>query len=174
MDFEKYTDRAKGFLQAAQTLAQRSGHQQITPEHLLKVLIEDKEGLASNLIRAAGGDPKAVATATDASLDKIARVEGGSGQVYLAPETNRLFGEAEKLAQKAGDSFVTVERILLAMTLAKSTTAAKALAAGGISAQSLNAAIEQIRKGRKAWQLSPDREDLDVQMWAEYACPANP
>jgi ATP-dependent Clp protease ATP-binding subunit ClpB len=156
MDFEKYTERAKGFVQAAQGLAQRRGHQQITPEHLLKALIEDKEGLASNLIRAAGGDPKNVANATDAALDKIARVEGGSGQVYLAPETNRLFGEAEKLAEKAGDSFVTVERILLAMTLAKSTPAAQALAAGGITAQSLNAAIEQIRKGRKADSASAE------------------
>src|SRR5690348_8800006 len=150
MDFEKYTERAKGFIQAAQNLAQRRAHQQITPEHLLKVLIEDKEGLASNLIRAAGGDPRTVSAAVDASLDKLARVEGGNGQVYLTQETNRLFNEAEKLAEKAGDSFVTVERLLLAMTLAKDTPAAKALAAGGITAQSLNAAIEQIRKGRKA------------------------
>jgi ATP-dependent Clp protease ATP-binding subunit ClpB len=150
MDFEKYTERAKGFIQAAQGLAQRRAHQQITPEHLLKVLIEDKEGLAPNLIRAAGGDPRAVTAAVDAALDKLARVEGGSGQVYLTQETNRLFNEAEKLAEKAGDSFVTVERLLLAMTLAKDTPAAKALAAGGITAQSLNAAIEQIRKGRKA------------------------
>ena len=156
MDFEKYTERAKGFVQAAQTLAQRRAHQQITPEHLLKVLIEDKEGLASNLVRAAGGDPKAVSSAVDAALDKLARVEGGNGQVYLAQETNRLFGEAEKLAEKAGDSFVTVERLLLAMTLAKDTPAAKALAAGGISAQSLNAAIEQIRKGRKADSASAE------------------
>ncbi len=156
MDFEKYTERAKGFVQAAQTLAQRRAHQQITPEHLLKVLIEDKEGLASNLVRAAGGDPKAVSGAVDAALDKLARVEGGSGQVYLGQETNRLFGEAEKLAEKAGDSFVTVERLLLAMTLAKDTPAAKALAAGGISAQSLNAAIEKIRKGRKADSASAE------------------
>ncbi|HKT17189.1 MAG TPA: ATP-dependent chaperone ClpB [Stellaceae bacterium] len=156
MDFEKYTERAKGFVQAAQALAQRRAHQQITPEHLLKVLIEDKEGLASNLIRAAGGDPRAVSTAVDAALDKLARVEGGSGQIYLTQETNRLFNEAEKLAEKAGDSFVTVERLLLAMTLAKDTPAAKALAAGGISAQSLNAAIEQIRKGRKADSASAE------------------
>jgi len=156
MDFEKYTERAKGFIQAAQNLAQRRAHQQITPEHLLKVLIEDKEGLASNLIRAAGGDPRAVSAAVDASLDKLARVEGGNGQVYLTSETNRLFNEAEKLAEKAGDSFVTVERLLLAMTLAKDTPAAKALAAGGITAQTLNAAIEQIRKGRKADSASAE------------------
>ena len=156
MDFEKYTERAKGFVQAAQTLAQRRGQQQITPEHLLKVLIDDKEGLCSNLIRAAGGDPKAVAGAVDAALEKLPRVEGGSGQVYLSPEMNRLFGEAEKVAEKAGDSFVTVERLLLAMTLDRNTPAAKALAAAGISAQSLNAAIEQIRKGRTADSASAE------------------
>jgi ATP-dependent Clp protease ATP-binding subunit ClpB len=150
MDFEKYTERAKGFVQAAQLLAQRRGHQQFTPEHLLKVLIEDKEGLSANLIHAAGGDPKIVLGAVDAALDKLPRVEGGSGQVYLTPELNRLFNEAEKLAEKAGDSFVTVERLLLAMTLDRNTPSAKALAAAGITAQSLNAAIEQIRKGRKA------------------------
>jgi ATP-dependent Clp protease ATP-binding subunit ClpB len=156
MDFEKYTERAKGFVQAAQTLAQRRGQQQITPEHLLKVLIDDKEGLASNLIRAAGGDPKAVASAVDTALDKLPRVEGGSGQVYLSSELNRLFTEAEKVAEKAGDSFVTVERLLLAMTLDRNTPAAKALAAAGISAQSLNAAIEQIRKGRTADSASAE------------------
>src|SRR5579862_1237460 len=150
MDFEKYTERAKGFVQAAQMLAQRRGNQQITPEHLLKVLIEDKEGLCANLIHAAGGDPKIVLGAVDAALDKLPKVEGGSGQVYLTPELNRLFGEAEKVAEKAGDSFVTVERLLLALTLDRNTPSAKALAAAGITAQSLNAAIEQIRKGRKA------------------------
>jgi len=155
MDFEKYTERAKGFVQAAQGLAQRRSHQQITPEHLLKVLIEDKEGLCANLIRAAGGEPRTVAAAVDAALERLPRVEGG-GQTYLAPETNRLFTEAEKIAEKAGDSFVTVERLLLAMTLDRNTPAAKALAAAGISAQSLNAAIEQIRKGRKADSASAE------------------
>src|SRR5579875_417500 len=156
MDFEKYTERAKGFVQAAQTLAQRRGQQQMTPEHLLKVLIDDKEGLCANLIRAAGGDPKTVASAVDTALDKLPRVEGGGGQVYLSPELNRLFNEAEKVAEKAGDSFVTVERLLLAMALDRNTPAAKALAAAGISAQSLNAAIEQIRKGRKADSASAE------------------
>jgi ATP-dependent Clp protease ATP-binding subunit ClpB len=150
MDFEKYTERSKGFVQAAQTLAQRRGHQQLTPEHLLKVLIDDKEGLAANLIRAAGGDPNQVRAATDAALDKLPRVEGGGGQVYLSAEMNRLFGEAEKIAEKAGDSFVTAERLLLALTLAKGSAAAQALAAAGINAQNLNRAIEDIRKGRKA------------------------
>jgi ATP-dependent Clp protease ATP-binding subunit ClpB len=150
MDFEKYTERSKGFVQAAQTLAQRRGHQQLTPEHLLKVLIDDKEGLAANLIRAAGGDPNQVRLATDAALDKLPRVEGGGGQVYLSAEMNRLFGDAEKIAEKAGDSFVTAERLLLALTLAKGSAAAQALAAAGVNAQNLNRAIEDVRKGRKA------------------------
>src|SRR5579863_3488629 len=156
MDFEKYTERAKGFVQAAQMLAQRRGHQQITPDHLLKVLIDDKEGLCANLIRAAGGEPKSVSAAVDAALDKLPRVEGGSGQVYLSAELNRLFTEAEKVAEKAGDSFVTVERLLLAMTLDRNSPAAKALAAAGVTAQSLNAAIEKIRKGRKADSASAE------------------
>ena len=156
MDFEKYTERSKGFVQAAQNLAQRRGHQQLTPEHLLKILVDDKEGLASNLIRAAGGDPNQVRLAVDAALDKLPKVEGGSGQVYLSPEMNRLFGEAEKVAEKAGDSFVTAERLLLALTLAKGSPAAQALAAAGINAQNLNRAIEDVRKGRKADSASAE------------------
>ncbi len=156
MDFEKYTERSKGFVQAAQMLAQRRGHQQLTPEHLLKVLIDDKEGLAANLIRAAGGDPNQVRLATDAALDKLPRVEGGGGQVYLSAEVNRLFGEAEKIAEKAGDSFVTAERLLLALTLAKGSAASQALAAAGVNAQSLNRAIEDVRKGRKADSASAE------------------
>ncbi len=151
MDIEKYTERSKGFVQAAQSLAQRRGHQQLTPDHLLKVLLDDKEGLAANLIRAAGGNPQQVGTAVEAALDKLPRVEGGgAGQIYLAPEMSRLFTEAEKVAVKAGDSFVTVERLLLAITLLKDTPSAKALAAAGITAQNLNRAIEEIRKGRTA------------------------
>jgi ATP-dependent Clp protease ATP-binding subunit ClpB len=157
MDFEKYTERSKGFVQSAQTLAQRLGNQQITSDHLLKVLLDDKEGLASNLIRAAGGDPARAAAAVDAALKKLPRVEGsGAGQVYLAPETARLFGEAEKLAEKAGDSYVTVERLLLALTLLKGSAAAEALAGAGITAQSLNRAIEEVRKGRRADSASAE------------------
>jgi ATP-dependent Clp protease ATP-binding subunit ClpB len=157
MDFEKYTERSKGFVQAAQGLAQRRGQQQITPEHLLKVLLDDKEGLASNLIRAAGSDPHQVAGAVDQALGKLPRVEGsGAGQVYLSPDMARLFSEAEKVAEKSGDSFVTVERLLLAMTLLKDTPAAKALAAAGVTAQSLNRAIEDIRKGRRADSASAE------------------
>ncbi len=157
MDFEKYTERSKGFVQSAQTLAQRRGHQQITPEHLLQVLLDDKEGLASNLIAAAGGDANRARAAVAAALDKLPRVEGsGAGQVFLAPETARLFAEAEKIAEKAGDSFVTVERLLLALALMKGTAAAKALADAGVNAQSLNRAIEEVRKGRHADSASAE------------------
>src|SRR5215212_2479322 len=115
MDVEKYTDRAKGFLQSAQGLAVREGHQRFLPEHVLKVLLDDGEGLAANLIQAAGGDPRRALAATEALLRKVPKVEGsGAGQVYLAPETARLFDQAEQAAKKSGDSFVTVERLLLA------------------------------------------------------------
>jgi len=158
MEFEKYTDRAKGFIQAAQGLALRRGHQRLMPEHLLMVLLEDQEGLANNLIRAAQADPRVVLGAVEAELAKLPRVEGsGAGQVYLSPEIARIFEQAEQIAEKAGDSFVTVERILLALTLAKETAGGKALAAGGLTPQKLNAAIEGVRKGRKA--DSPSAEE---------------
>ncbi len=151
MDFEKYTERSRGFIQAAQTLALREGHQRLTPEHLLKVLLDDKEGLAAGLIRAAGGDPARALGETEAALAKQPKVEGtGAGQVYLAPESARLFEQAEKIADKAGDSYVTAERLLLALALAEGTPAAAALKAANVNPQSLNAAIEAVRKGRKA------------------------
>src|SRR5438874_5661812 len=157
MEFDKYTERSKGFVQSAQGLALRSGHQRLTPEHLLKILLDDKEGLCANLIRAAGGDPQVVASAVEAELGKQPRVEGsGAGQVYLSPEIARVFEQAEQIAQKAGDSFVTVERLLLALALAKETAAGKALAAGGVTPQKLNAAIEDLRKGRKADSASAE------------------
>src|SRR5213595_1625412 len=147
MELEKYTERSKGFVQSAQNLALRSGHQRLTPEHLVKVLLEDKEGLCANLIGAAGGDPRVVLAQVDAELNKQPKVEGsGAGQVYLSPELARVFDQAEKLAQRAGDSFVTVERLLLALAAAAGTGAAKALAAARVDAQSLNRAIEEVRK----------------------------
>jgi ATP-dependent Clp protease ATP-binding subunit ClpB len=158
MEFEKYTERSKGFIQSAQTLALRSGHQRLTPEHLLKVLIEDKEGLAANLIRAAGGDPQRVLSTAEAELAKVPRVEGsGAGQLYLTPEIARVFEQAERIAEKAGDSFVTAERLLLALAMAKEASAGKALAEAGVTPQGLNAAIENVRKGRKA--DSPSAEE---------------
>ncbi|MGH7007531.1 MAG: Clp protease N-terminal domain-containing protein, partial [Stellaceae bacterium] len=148
---------SKGFVQAAQTLAQRSGHQQIVPEHLLKVLLDDKEGLAANLISAGGGDPARALAATEAALAKVPSVQGSAaGQTFLSQDLARLFGEAEKIATKAGDSFVTAERLLLALALDRNSAAGKALAAAGIDAQTLNTAIEQIRKGRTADSASAE------------------
>jgi ATP-dependent Clp protease ATP-binding subunit ClpB len=151
MNFDIYTERSKGFIQSAQGLALRSGHQRVTPEHLLKVLLEDKEGLAANLIRVAGGQPERALAQTEAELAKLPRVEGaGAGQIFMAPESARVFDQAEKLAEKAGDSFVTAERLLLALTLSSGTPAARILKDAGATAQGLNAAINDLRKGRKA------------------------
>jgi len=158
MDFEQYTERSRGFVQAAQTLAVRRGHQRLTPEHLLKTLLDDKEGLAANLIRAAGGDPKAALSAVDAELDKLPKVEGsGAGQLYLTPELSRVFEQAEKVAEKAGDSFVTAERILLALAMADGTPSGKALKSAGVTPQALNTAINDIRKGRTADSASAEQ-----------------
>jgi ATP-dependent Clp protease ATP-binding subunit ClpB len=157
MELEKYTERSKGFIQAAQNLALRSGHQRLTPEHLLKILLDDKEGLSANLIRAAGGDPQAALVAVEAELARQPKVEGsGAGQVYMGPELARIFEQAEKIAEKAGDSFVTVERLLLALAMAKEVPAGKALANAGVNPQNLNTAIEQVRKGRTADSASAE------------------
>ncbi|CAK0770463.1 hypothetical protein CCP2SC5_40072 [Azospirillaceae bacterium] len=151
MDFEKYTERSRGFIQSAQTMAMRRGHQKLLPEHLLKILLDDKEGLASRLIQAAGGDPAAALAKIESELDKLPKVEGsGAGQVFLGPELARLFESAEKLAQKAGDSFVTAEILLLALAMAHGTPSAKALANARTSPQTLNKAIKDMRKGRVA------------------------
>jgi ATP-dependent Clp protease ATP-binding subunit ClpB len=151
MNFDIYTERSKGFIQSAQGLALRSGHQRLTPEHLLKLLLDDKEGLAANLIRTSGGQPERALSQTEAELAKLPRVEGGgAGQVYMAPEMARIFEQAEKLAEKAGDSYVTAERLLLALALSTGTAAARILKDAGVTAQGLNAAINELRKGRKA------------------------
>jgi ATP-dependent Clp protease ATP-binding subunit ClpB len=151
MDFEKYTERARGFIQSAQSLALREGHQQFTPEHLLKVLLDDPEGLAAGLIDRAGGRHREALAAVEAALDKVPKVSGGgAGQIYLAPGTARVFAAAEKAGEKAGDSYVTVERLLLALAIEKDTDAGKILAKVGVTPQNLNAAIEALRKGRTA------------------------
>ncbi|MGJ0506944.1 MAG: ATP-dependent chaperone ClpB [Methylocystis sp.] len=151
MNFEKYTERARGFVQSAQSLATREGHQQFTPEHILKVLLDDDQGLSAGLIDRAGGNSREALARTEAALAKLPKVAGaGAGQLYLAPATARLFANAEQIAQKAGDSYVTVERLLLALALEKDSDAAKILAAAGVTPQSLNAAIEELRKGRTA------------------------
>ncbi len=151
MNFEKYTERARGFVQSAQSLASRESHQQFGPEHLLKVLLDDPEGLASGLISRAGGDARQALTLTEQAVARNTKVTGSAaGQVYLAPGLARVFGSAEKAAEKSGDSFVTVELLLLALALEKDTEAGKALAQAGVTAQGINSAIASIRKGRKA------------------------
>src|SRR6058998_3710165 len=157
MDFEKYTDRARGFVQSAQSLAQREGHQQFAPEHLLKVLLDDPEGLAAGLIDRSGGRSREALTAVEAALAKLPKVSGsGAGQVYLAPALARVFDQAHKVAEKAGDSYVTVERLLLALALEKDSEAGKILARAGVTPQSLNEAINALRKGRTADSASAE------------------
>src|SRR5262245_37059055 len=157
MDFEKYTDRARGFVQSAQSLALREGHQQFTPEHLLKVLLDDPEGLAAGLIDRAGGNSRDALRGVEAVLAKLPKVSGsGAGQVYLAPGLARLFEQAKQIAEKAGDSFVTVERLLLALALDKDSEAGKILARAGATPQNLNAAINALRKGRTADSASAE------------------
>jgi ATP-dependent Clp protease ATP-binding subunit ClpB len=157
MNFEKYTDRSRGFVQSAQSLAQREGHQQFAPEHLLKVLLDDPEGLAAGLIDRAGGNSRAALAATEAALAKRPKISGGgAGQVYLDPALGRVFDAAEKAGEKAGDSFVTVERLLLALAVEKGTEAGKILSLAGVTPQTLNAAIEALRKGRTADSASAE------------------
>src|SRR6266404_5310614 len=157
MNQEKYTERMRGFLQSAQMLALREGHQRLIPDHLLKVLLDDPEGLAANLINSAGGDSRAVHRAVEANLAKLPKVEGqGAGQIYMAPETARVFDQAEAIAEKAGDSFVTVERMLMALALAKGTDAAEALAKGNVKPKALEKAIQDLRKGRTADSASAE------------------
>jgi ATP-dependent Clp protease ATP-binding subunit ClpB len=157
MQIEKYTDRLKTLVQSAQSLALRNGHQQITPLHVLKALLDDEDRLTANLIEASGGTAAAVDQGVEREFTKLPKVEGsGSGQVYLAPETARLFDQAEQLSEKAGDKFVTVEYMLLALALA-SGAAADILKQNGVTAQNLSKAISDIRKGRTADSASAEQ-----------------
>jgi ATP-dependent Clp protease ATP-binding subunit ClpB len=151
MNLEKFTDRAKGFLQSAQTVAIRMNHQRITPDHLLKALLEDEQGMAAGLIGAAGGDAKRAVATVDADLAKIPAVSGSGAQTPpgLDNDAVRVLDAAEQVAQKAGDSFVAVERVLLALTLSNGN-AGKALKSAGVTPENLNAAINQLRQGRTA------------------------
>ncbi|MGB3026338.1 ATP-dependent chaperone ClpB [Paradevosia shaoguanensis] len=158
MNIEKYTERARGFVQAAQTMALGKGHQQFSPLHMLKVLLDDDQGMASGLIDRAGGNSKAARAAVDAALNKIPSVSGDASQLYLTRELARVFETAESAAQKSGDSFVTVERLLLAMTVEKDTDAGKILASAGVTPQALNEAINEIRKGRTADSASAESQ----------------
>ncbi|MBN36354.1 MAG: ATP-dependent chaperone ClpB [Rhodospirillaceae bacterium] len=157
MEFERYTDRSRGFVQAAQTLALTRGHQQLTTEHLLQVLLADEQGLAAGLMRTAGADPKQALVGTETALKKLPVVEGaGAGQVHLAPDLARVFDAAQSLAEKAGDSFVTAERLFLALALAEGTQATGILTNAGLSPQTLKAAIADIRKGRTVNSVSAE------------------
>ncbi|MGA1179887.1 MAG: Clp protease N-terminal domain-containing protein, partial [Marivivens sp.] len=149
MNLEKFTERSRGFVQAAQTIAMRESHQRLAPEHLLKALMDDDQGLAANLITRSGGNAARVREAVDLAVSKQAKVSGDAGQVYLDSATGKVLDEAEKLATKAGDSFVPVERMLMALVMVKSK-AKEALEAGSVTAQALNSAINDIRKGRTA------------------------
>jgi ATP-dependent Clp protease ATP-binding subunit ClpB len=157
MNIDKYTDRSRGFIQSAQSLAQREGHQQFSTDHLLKVLLDDPEGLAAGLIDRAGGNSRAALAAAEAALAKRPKVSGGgAGQTYLDPALARVFETAEKAGEKTGDSFVTVERLLLALAVEKNSEAGKILANAGVTPQNLNAAIEALRKGRTADSASAE------------------
>ncbi len=150
MNLEKYSERVRGFIQAAQQYALNRNNQQFTPEHILKALIDDDEGFAASLIERAGGRPRDVELGVDAALEALPKVEGGNGQLYMAQPLAKVFSTAEDLAKKAGDTFVTVERLLQALAMEKSAKTADILAKAGVTAQALNAAINDIRKGRTA------------------------
>ncbi|KLI64261.1 ATP-dependent chaperone ClpB [Aurantiacibacter marinus] len=152
MNLEKFTDRARGFLQSAQTVAIRNSHQRISPEHILKALLEDEEGMAAGLIQRAGGNPGTAVQQVDALLAKIPAVSGGGAQQTpgLDNDAVRVLDSAEQVAAKAGDEYVTVERLLLALALAKDSKAGKALADAGLTAQALNTAINELRGGKTA------------------------
>ncbi len=149
MDIEKFTDRAKGFLQSAQTVALRNNHQRVEGTHLLKALLEDEEGMCSGLIKAAGGRPDQAHQAVELALAKLPKVTG-AGSMGWDNDAARVLDQATEVAKKAGDSYVTVERLLLALTLAQGTVPAKILADAGVTALGLNKAINDIRKGRSA------------------------
>ncbi|MEE2861080.1 MAG: ATP-dependent chaperone ClpB [Pseudomonadota bacterium] len=155
MNMDKFTERSRGFLQAAQTIAIRENQQRVMPEHLLKALMDDDQGLAANLITRSGGDARRVKDAADQAVAKQPKVTGGSGQVYVDPSLVRVLDEAESVAKKAGDSFVPAERVLMALAMVN-TQARDALTAGGVNAQALNSAISDIRRGRTADSASAE------------------
>jgi len=150
MNLDIYSDRVRGFIQSAQTFALGQDHQQFTPEHLLKVLVDDSEGLAASLIERAGGTPKDVRLGVEAALNALPKVEGGNGQLYMAQPLAKVLNTAEEIAKKAGDTYVTVERLLLALAMEKSAKTSEILSKAGVTPTALNQAINDIRKGRTA------------------------
>ena len=168
MNLEKFTDRAKGFLQSAQTVAIRMNHQRITPDHLLKALLEDNEGMAAGLIQRAGGNAQFAVQEVDRALAKIPGVSGGGAQQTpgFDNDTVRVLDQAEQLATKSGDAYVTVERILLALTLATTTAAGQALKAANVTARGLESAIAQLRGGRHADSASAEESYEAMEKYA--------
>jgi ATP-dependent Clp protease ATP-binding subunit ClpB len=156
MDIQKFTERSQGFLQAASTIAIREFHQRLTPEHLLKALLDDEEGAASGLIRAAGGDPRAAAAAVDAEVARQPKVSGpGAGQPQLTPELVRVLDAAQQASSRAGDDYVAQDRLLVAIA-ESSTPAGRSLKQAGVTPQALEKAVNDIRKGRRV--TSPNAE----------------
>jgi ATP-dependent Clp protease ATP-binding subunit ClpB len=150
MNFDTYTERAQSVLQAAQTMALANSNQVFTPEHILKAMLDDRDQLAANLIRAAGGQPEKVTQLLDEALRAIPKVSGGQSGLRLDQSTAKLFADAEAGAKKAGDSFITVERMLIALAGLQSSKAADALKSAGVTANLLEAAVTQLRQGRTA------------------------
>ena len=168
MQFENYTERTRGFVQLAQTLAIKSNHQQLTPLHLLKILLEDPEGLAIDLIEAAGGDSVRALEAARLEMNKLPKVDGsGAGQAHLAPDTARLFEQSEKLAKKNEDTYVSAEVLLLAIAMAAGTTAEMVLKNASVTPQALNRAIKDHRKGRKADSASAENSYDSLKKYKE-------
>ncbi|MGY6708213.1 MAG: Clp protease N-terminal domain-containing protein, partial [Rhizobiaceae bacterium] len=157
MNIEKYSERVRGFIQSAQTMALSRNHQQFTPEHILKVLVDDEDGLAASLIDRSGGRSKDVRLGVDAALEAMPKVEGAGGQLYLAQPLAKVFATAEEIAKKAGDSFVTVERLLTALAVEKSAKSSEILSKAGVTPQGLNRVIEDVRKGRTADSASAEQ-----------------
>ncbi|ESW89787.1 ATP-dependent chaperone ClpB [Mesorhizobium sp. C280B] len=157
MNLEKYSERVRGFIQSAQTMALSRSHQQFTPEHILKVLVDDDEGLAASLIERAGGNVRDVKLGVETALESMPKVEGGNGQLYLAQPLAKVFSTAEELAKKASDSFVTVERLLQALAMEKSAKTADILSKAGVTPQALNQVINDVRKGRTADSASAEQ-----------------
>lgn len=156
MNIEKYTERVRGFIQSAQTFALSSGNQQFTAEHLLKVLVDDDEGLVASLIERAGGRIQDVRMGLQSALNALPKVSGGNDQLYLSQPLAKVFTTAEEVAQKAGDSFVTVERLLQALVIEKSAKTSEILTNAGVTATALNKVINDMRKGRTADSASAE------------------
>ncbi|MCK4946423.1 MAG: ATP-dependent chaperone ClpB, partial [Alphaproteobacteria bacterium] len=157
MDFEKFTERSKSVVQAAQTLALRNNHQVFQPEHILKALLDDDSGVVKNIIRGAGGRPEDVLSGVEDLLAKLPSVEGsGAGQLHLSSNLAKVFDQAEQAAKKSGDAYVTLERLLQGITLVPQSEAAKLLQKMGVNPEKLNQAINTLRKGRTADSTSSE------------------